>query len=267
LRGQNLSEVDYDFSIEFGDLPDTKAGSCSFATSSIMIDKKSWQGRDQPEREHLIFHELGHCILQRHHRNEDSSSNECFSYLRGSEQDFSCSLNLYSAYWREYYLDELFDPTITLPEWHQTNQDYTKTNMSYDSSFVINDTVEAVLRIYNFKFDQQDTFLFEMTFNNFNVDVPYVSFRLGDLRFAHCDTCTEFKTTLHQLGDSWIYNSSDIDANTDVKLSIFKNKDVVSFYVNEYFVHAMEYTIINGNWFETVSNNGPKKMSVRYLFN
>ena len=60
--------------------------------------------------------------------------------------------------------------------------------------------------------------------------------------------------------------SADISLNTDVKLSIFRNNDIVSFYVNEYFVHAMEYDLIEGNTLKTNTFEEPLRLDIAYYY-
>lgn len=53
-----------DFSAERGDC--TISGDL---TPVITLDQEYWNSTDEPGREALIYHELGHCILRRVHRN------------------------------------------------------------------------------------------------------------------------------------------------------------------------------------------------------
>jgi len=265
-HGLGLYAENLNFSIQFGETEPGNGGSCSFNGNEITINQSDWQLRDHRQKEHSIFHELGHCILNRNHQNVETSSNECFSYMKGTENDFDCSFNLYSDYWRTYYLDELFDESTTLPEWYLSNQDIANAGFSFIDSVVINDTIAEMLEINTIRFSQCDTFLLEFEFNNTNTEERIIFFNLGNLRFTHCNECALTKTSL-QLGNTRIYATSDIALNTDVKFSIIRNKDVISFFVNEYFVHAMEYAIIDGNRLKTETFDEEMGMRIKYLFN
>ena len=265
-RGLNLYPENLNFSIQFGETDDELGGFCNTKGNAITINAEDWEHRDQPEREHVIFHELGHCILNRDHRNDESVTNECFSFMRGAEDDFDCSLNLQSAYWRDYYIDELFDPTATLPDWYLSSQDDPDPNLNYTDSIVIQDTLAYDLEYTTFRFSQRDTFVFEMTFKSANAEEQSVGFYIGNLVFLHCDECTNTKTSL-QLGNTRIFSTGGLALNSDVKFTVFRNNDVISFYVNDYFVHAMEYSIIEGNRFKTIIFDEEMGMRIRYLFN
>jgi hypothetical protein len=265
-RGLSLYPQNLNFSIQFGETDDELGGFCNTKGNAITINVEDWERRDHAEREHVIFHELGHCILNRNHRNDESVTNECFSYMRGAEDDFDCSLNLHSGYWRDYYLDELFDSSSNLPGWYLSSQDYPETNLNYTDSIVINDTLTYNLENNSFRYNQRDTFLFEMIFNSTNTTEKSVGFYIGNLAFLHCDECTLTKTSL-QLGNKRIFSIGGPALNSEIKFSVFRNNDVISFFVNDDFVHAMEYTIIEGNRFKTLHFDEEMGMSLRYLFN
>ena len=265
-RGLSLYPENLNFSIQFGETDDELGGFCNTKGNAITINVEDWEHRDHAEREHVIFHELGHCILNRNHRNDESVTNECFSYMRGAEDDFDCSLNLHSGYWRDYYLDELFDSSSNLPGWYLSSQDYPGTNLNYTDSILILDTLANVLDYLTLRFNQRDTFLFEIEFNGATTAETSFTFTIGNMRFSHCDICSPTKTSL-QIGNTRIFSTGDIIVNTDIQFSVFRNNDVVSFYINDYFVHAMEFAIIEGNRFKTKSFDEKMGMSVRYLFN
>lgn len=71
----------------------------------INIDLAYWNKSDPNEREFLIFHELGHCVLKRSHLNLSKSDGTCVSMMNSGES--SCHKN-YTSSTRENYLNELF---------------------------------------------------------------------------------------------------------------------------------------------------------------
>ncbi len=266
LRGYDLYEEHFNFTIRFGETHDPGvAASCETPGRIITINPEIWASRGELEKEWIVFHELGHCILGRKHRNEESSTSECYSFMKGAENDFDCSINYFSEYWRDYYLDELFDQHTALPEWYLENQDYAKALISYPHYQLITDTLVEKFDIDTFRFKGKDTFLFEIVFHNLNSPVNAVLMALGNLKFSSCDKCLATKTSLF-LGNDRIYASADISLNTDVKLSIFRNNDIVSFYVNEYFVHAMEYDLIEGNTLKTNTFEEPLRLDIAYYY-
>ena len=87
--------------------PNSVAGQCQRNTdrpSQIIIDVQSWNERNDTEKEFLIFHELGHCILDREHRDDTDNSGKCLSIMHSVE---GICRNEYESQ-RKEYLDELF---------------------------------------------------------------------------------------------------------------------------------------------------------------
>ncbi|MCI4666920.1 MAG: hypothetical protein MRZ79_02085 [Bacteroidia bacterium] len=83
----------------------------------IVIDTASFAWKQNEfSRELLMFHELGHCILDRLDHRDDRLSNGNFASLM-----LTSSNNLYGPklnnFKREYYIDELFDINTPEPDW------------------------------------------------------------------------------------------------------------------------------------------------------
>jgi len=76
---------------------------------TVILDKKFWRTASPVQREELVFHELGHCILGRDH--EEATQN-----LLGYTQPVSL-MNPYILsepdylHMRDYYIAELFNST------------------------------------------------------------------------------------------------------------------------------------------------------------
>ncbi len=109
--------------VEFeGDLQDgTAAGLCTFASVSnptphIRLDTNSFNWQNNLfHREILVFHELGHCVLNRLHKDNFLPNGNIASMMRSTgEQVYGGLLNSFK---RDYYLDELFDENTPLPDW------------------------------------------------------------------------------------------------------------------------------------------------------
>ena len=86
----------------------TAAGQCktySDGRREIVIDSEYWQRADPLEREFLLFHELGHCVLDRDH-NDGHERGICLSIMESGTG--GCRTN-YSTETRETYLKELFN--------------------------------------------------------------------------------------------------------------------------------------------------------------
>lgn len=74
--------------------------------NKIVISRIYWNSIDTVKREFLIFHELGHCILNRSHLDTKDANGNCTSIMHSSEG--ICKFN-FTGTSRIKYLDELFN--------------------------------------------------------------------------------------------------------------------------------------------------------------
>ncbi len=51
-------------------------GDCLMSAKRVRISKKYWDLSTEGQREHLIYHELGHCLLYRHHTDKKMIVND-----------------------------------------------------------------------------------------------------------------------------------------------------------------------------------------------
>lgn len=99
-----------DMTIQFGSLQDKDPGTVGVCTTydddtirDIVIDTKYWNNVTDLQREELMFHELGHCVLNREHRN-DALADGCPASIMFWETVSLWCLNLHL----DYYRNELF---------------------------------------------------------------------------------------------------------------------------------------------------------------
>ncbi len=78
----------------------------------IILDTTLLWWKNEITREKVIFHELGHCILNREHKDELLPNGEGVSILNTYN-----NLTRYTSQTKAYYLDELFDPKTPPPAW------------------------------------------------------------------------------------------------------------------------------------------------------
>jgi hypothetical protein len=89
------------------------AGQCQFGHQAIfdnhIVIDESFLFSNAPSilKEMVVFHELGHCFLQRGHREDAYPSGACVSIMRSGIQD---CIDSYNSNTRATYLDELFNP-------------------------------------------------------------------------------------------------------------------------------------------------------------
>lgn len=118
-RGKTIDFSDTGLSIQFREAVDTESGGvCYLGQHRIEIEKFFWDDSNDAQREGLIFHELGHCELDRLHRNDLLPNGEWASRMRGDPipEPQTIPIN-YSGTRQQYYTDELFDENTPLPDW------------------------------------------------------------------------------------------------------------------------------------------------------
>jgi hypothetical protein len=83
----------------------------------VQIDTQclAWR-HSELSKEILIFHELGHAILLRHHDNSRLPNGDWKSIMTGANWTIF-DYYIFNSQKREYYLDELFNPSTQVPEW------------------------------------------------------------------------------------------------------------------------------------------------------
>lgn len=73
--------------------------------NTVVVDKFYWDDADDLEREFLVFHELGHCALNRGHLDDSDNNGHCISIMTSGTG--ACDV-VYTPATREELLDELF---------------------------------------------------------------------------------------------------------------------------------------------------------------
>ena len=89
-------------------LEDDIAGQCATyndGAREIRIDRAYWSRASLTEKEMLVFHELGHCVLGRGHHNDSDTRGFCVSIMNSGIGE---CVSRYNRNNRELYLDELF---------------------------------------------------------------------------------------------------------------------------------------------------------------
>ena len=86
------------------------AGMCSYSSrrseKEIVLDEDFWRRSNTTYKEYIVFHELGHCVLQRDHLDACLNNKTWTSIMRSGLGD--CFDN-YTSRTRTYYIDELFN--------------------------------------------------------------------------------------------------------------------------------------------------------------
>jgi hypothetical protein len=110
-HGQSVKVTD--LVVRFGAMENPyERGICEIAgdeTPVITINEEAWDQMSEDEREPLMFHELGHCVLKRKHRADQIGPGVPASLMN----PYTIAGWTYGQY-KKHYIDELFTQTNTL---------------------------------------------------------------------------------------------------------------------------------------------------------
>lgn len=123
-RGVNIDVKGNGLLMEFTDLTGLTIGLCTYQDPLLVqIDQDYWTETTQYEdqenlRQNVVFHELGHGLLNRSHNNSLLENYEWKTIMCGGDnvdgRDWAVNFN---GYRKEYYLDELFNTRTHAPAW------------------------------------------------------------------------------------------------------------------------------------------------------
>lgn len=106
-RGMNLDMSHY--SGIFMELEENnvaaKCQTLSNGSKRVVVDQSFWISASALQREMVVFHELGHCVLNRPHLDDARTDGSCVSMMQSGLS--LCKMS-YTNLTRSAYLDELF---------------------------------------------------------------------------------------------------------------------------------------------------------------
>ena len=126
-RGQTIDFTDSGLIVEFSDgTVQGASGFCYVGEHHVVIDKSEWTSLSEDVRGFLLFHELGHCELDRGHRNDKFSNNVWQSIMRGSplEGNEIWIPVPFFGFRKDHFIDELFNERIGAPTWANESFDF-----------------------------------------------------------------------------------------------------------------------------------------------
>lgn len=244
-RGKDINFDDSGLSIQFSEFPlDGAAGLCRLGRYDIEIDKANWFRFSERFRSYLLFHELGHCELDRLHRNNTFSDDSWKSILRGDP--FKGIENrqpvAYFGFRKEYYLDELFDQSTPDPEW-------SKVSFSIDQNFERTNT-ETLLEVdrlnerYN---DRVGDYEFEMEFDLIVTDNTRTKLEWGVTGanyYVYIIPTWGYYVGVNFEGiDNDLYYSSNINlvnGNRIGKITVRQSEGVDQIFINDQFIFHLD---------------------------
>jgi len=170
----------------------------------ISISNLCWQELDESGKEILVFHELGHALLERQHRNTKLGIGRNQSIMfSGGNCAIEDSYDLCQTELRSYYLDELFFEPAELPTWSEPaflpfrffTEGFDDTtfewemdteNTTLNNDFIVEkDSTEFISAPYSLKFEQ--TSAITSTSPYWKRSIPYRGYKF----------CTNLKVSGH----------------------------------------------------------------------
>ena len=107
IRGLDVSLADNNIGGRIEEIEDDIVGQCwqNSEEAYIVIDMEYWLNASTMDKEFIVFHELGHCYLQREHLDVRDARGICTSIM--SSGTSNC-VRSYTTQIRNDLLDELF---------------------------------------------------------------------------------------------------------------------------------------------------------------
>ena len=227
IRDLDISADDFSFSVNFGEK--THLGVCSLASNEVLINSFHWSNFTELEREYLMFHELGHCILDRLHDDQSLPNGECKSIMNSAGE---CRENLdnYNI-WRTYYMDELFDPGVDVPEWYKTEIQVVEKEVLVD----IRDSIEDRISIDLGMIQQDLNIKFEAYFEEWDKS-KRATLTWGDMKIG----CTNSSIYISDSANDLRYLKKNAVINTNTKITFIRKDGFDHYLVDDRLIHLEE---------------------------
>jgi len=167
-RGKTIDFTDSGLLVEFSDVVVGGAsGFCWVGEHHVVIDKSEWTSLSENVRGFLLFHELGHCELDRGHRNEKFGNNVWKSIMRGSPlEGIEVWIPIpYFGFRKDYLIDELFNEDAPAPTWANQTFAYDEVSEANKESINIAENVSRINQRFN---DLTGDYEFEIDFSIIN---------------------------------------------------------------------------------------------------
>jgi len=163
-RGKTIDFTDSGLIVEFSDgIVSNASGFCYVGEHHVVIDKSEWTTLSENIRGFLLFHELGHCELDRGHTNLKFSNNVWKSIMRGGDLvgEERWTPIPFFGFRRDYLIDELFDENTPTPIWANQTFAYNEVPEANKESIKVAEDISRINERFN---DLSDEYEFEIDF-------------------------------------------------------------------------------------------------------
>ncbi len=246
-RGHEIDFSESGLKIEFSDRQlEFAGGFCYVGDYHIVINKSVWQDGFEDYKTRLIFHELGHCELNRSHKNDRFANQVWKSLMRGdplnpAERRIPVP---FTGFRKEYYIDELFDPGTSTPGW--ANPDFTYGEVSVDALATVEEQ-DSIHRFYHIVPSSVSQYEIEVKF--VLSDLPTQSTRLtwGTPGLTYSITFIAknlYRVDAQQAGTGvFLYvgtNTDNVGGREVDKITVRKHEGFEKIFFNDQFIFHMD---------------------------
>ncbi|MBX2817017.1 MAG: hypothetical protein KTR24_13510 [Saprospiraceae bacterium] len=266
-RGITIDFSDTGLSVVFRKAAQVESSGVCRGNHNIEIEKLYWDGLSDAEREGLIFHELGHCELDRRHRNDLLSNGEWASRMRGSPiPDTLNAVINYSEERRDYYIEELFNEAVGEPEWVNRREDFGDATRDTTKSLANVPAFEETLGL-PFSADFEMEAIIDIQDNGSWMGFAWGGMDPADEIYVAYNGSKTFVIGSGSRVWSTMYQKSDFQLLDDRinKLTVRRRGDFYYVFLNETFIYWFDYLPLASARFRSIvgSQNAPNFMEVR----
>jgi len=251
-RGQAIDFSDSGLIVEFSDVVVGGAsGFCYVGEHHIVIDKSEWTALSENVRGFLLFHELGHCELDRGHTNVKFGNDVWRSIMRGGElEGFEQWIPIpFFGFRKDYFIDELFNQSASAPTW--ANQTFTIDEVSEANKESI-ELVEEVSRLNERFNDLTGDYEFEIDFSLINDRINRTKLIWGntnDHYYIEFFPTTGFNVDGYFIGvhedsrDNGLFyskNTANVNGEEVSKITIRREGGFEKVFLNEQFIFHID---------------------------
>jgi len=245
-RGYDIDFEDTGLTIVFGNTPNASA-SCSeiaghdWGSHQIIVNKDAWVSLNDSLQQRLIFHELGHCELNRTHFNEKFEDGSWVSIMRGdpltqAEEQLPIP---YFGFRKNYYIDELFDEQVQAPDWANRTFNYQDNELALNllksgsNLSSLNDTIDFPVDNYELEFELRTISGDNITWLAWGTEAQHYFFWFQKDEF-HFSANSSFQGPFHATKDA------RLDYRTTQKVTIRQNGPFCKVFLNEAFFFMVD---------------------------
>lgn len=215
------------------------AGQCRYnlGANEIAIDRERWDDSNESRKEWLVYHELGHCVLDRGHRNDQFENGMWKSLMRGDLSSEQSRLPLCYTWDREqYFIDELFDENVATPDWLSVTFDYQDAPERDTEIFSLEPETEG---FDNFLPEALDNFEFEYTYWR-KGNGPFATILYGgngNMEYQLLSVDHTNNEVILGNDEQWCIRFP-FENITNNKVTVRQKDGTTAVFINERFVHA-----------------------------